>query len=109
MKRKVIDRCTGSGPASFDLEDSTRRAMTHYRAVTQGRGGKVDVGRAAHQRARLAKAQANLVEIKQKARGRIGRRCRGRAYLGRRAAHGAGRRARGAEPVRKTLAASDGA
>lgn len=45
VKRKVIDRWDGSGPASFDLEDSTRRAMTLYRALAQGRGGEVDVGK----------------------------------------------------------------
>jgi len=49
----------------FDLEDSTRRAMTHYRNFAQGRGGEVDVGKAAYQRARLAKPQATLVETKQ--------------------------------------------
>jgi terminase small subunit / prophage DNA-packing protein len=63
VRRKVIER-QGS---HFDLQDCTRRAMTHYRNLAQGRGGEVDVGRAAaHQRARLAKAQAELVETKGK-------------------------------------------
>jgi len=60
VRRKVIER-TGD---SFNLEDCTRRAMTHYRNLAQGRGGEVDVGKAAHQRARLARAQATLVETK---------------------------------------------
>jgi len=64
----VIER-SGAG---FDLEDSTRRAMTHYRNLAQGRGGEVDVGKAAHQRARLAKAKADLVETKgRKLRGEL--------------------------------------
>lgn len=68
VKRKVIE---GKG-ADFDLEDCTRRAMNHYRALAQGRGGEADVGRAAHQRARLAKAQAELVETKgRKLRGEL--------------------------------------
>src|SRR5580704_15303061 len=74
VERKVIEpimRVAGR-PALFDLEDSTRRAMAHYRNLAQGRGGEVDVGRAAHQRARLAKAQAELVETKgRKLRGEL--------------------------------------
>jgi terminase small subunit / prophage DNA-packing protein len=62
VRRKVIER----KERGFDLEDSTRRAMTHYRNLAQGRGGEVDVGKAAHHRARLAKAQAELVETKGK-------------------------------------------
>ena len=50
----------------FDLEDSTRRAMSHYRNLAQGRGGEIDIGKTAHQRAKLAAAQTRLVETKQK-------------------------------------------
>ena len=62
VKRNVIEPVPrGTG---FDLEDCKRRAITHYRNLAQGRGREVDVAKAAHQRARLAKAQAELVETK---------------------------------------------
>jgi phage terminase Nu1 subunit (DNA packaging protein) len=62
VKRKLTER-SGAG---FDLEDCTRRAMTHYRNLAQSHGGEVDVGKAAHERARLAAAQTALVETKQR-------------------------------------------
>jgi hypothetical protein len=73
--RDVIERRAGG----FNLEDSTRRATTHYRNLAQGRGGEVDVGKAAHQRARAAKAQAELVETKgRKLRGELSKHQRSR-------------------------------
>jgi hypothetical protein len=84
--------------------------MTHYRNLAQGRGGEVDVGKAAHQRARLAKAQAGFVEVKgKKLHGEIVDTAEGRGGMERCAAHGARWRARGAEPMRATASAFDAA